>query len=473
MSGLPDTADTVIIGGGVIGLSVAYHLAKRGAQDVVLLERNQLTSGTSWHAAGIVGPLRASMNLTRLSVYATELFVSIERETGQSTGYRRTGGLWLARTGDRLTELERTAAMGALSGLDAYTLGPSEIAERLPLLRTDDLAGALWVEEDGQANPVDLCMAYAKGARAGGVRIFENTPVRGVHTEQGAVHAVELKGAEQIRCARVVNCAGAWARDLGASSGVDIPLQAVEHMYVVTEPVPDLPQPFPILRDLDGRVYIKEDAGRLVLGGFEPNAKLFRSDAPGADAPFLELPADWDQFEPFMTAGLARLPVLNETGIQHFMNGPESFTPDTKQLMGEAPDCRGYFVAAGFNSIGIVSSAGAGRVMADWICDGMPPMDVWDVDIARFEPDMAARAFLEARVPEAVANQFEMHWPYKQARSGRGGPTAPSSAPRRAGSARSGLPPAGAKRRTATATATSPGGPLPSAKAARPGTKRC
>ena len=419
MGDIPDGAETVIIGGGVIGLSVAYHLAKRGAPDVVLLERNRLTSGTSWHAAGIVGPLRASMNLTRLSVYATELFAAIGQETGQATGYRRTGGLWLARTADRMVELERMAAMGALAGLDAYTIGPAEAVDRLPLLQRGDLAGALWMAEDGQVNPVDLCMAYARGARAGGVRIHEDTPVRTVRVEGGAVRAVELASGEEIRCDKVVNCAGAWAHALGRRSGVDVPLQAVEHMYVVTDPIDGLPQPFPIVRDLEGGIYIKEDAGKLVLGGFEPDAKPFDAEAPGADAPFLELPEDWDQFEPFMTAGLHCLPALAEAGIQHFMCGPESFTPDTRQVMGEVPDCRGYFVAAGFNSIGIVSSAGAGRVMAEWLLDGAPAMDVWEVDIARFEPDMATPAFLRARVQEAVAGQLDMHWPYKQMKTGR------------------------------------------------------
>ncbi|MGI9463432.1 MAG: GcvT family protein, partial [Aestuariivirgaceae bacterium] len=419
MAELPDNADIVIIGGGVIGLSIACHLGWRGAEDVILIERHQLTSGTSWHAAGIIGPLRATMNLTRLSVYALEAFDRLERETGQSTGYRRTGGFWLAQNQDRMTELKRIADLGLLAGLDARIMTADEIKARLDLLETADLAGGMWVEEDGQANPVDVCMAYAKAARSNGVRIFENAPVKTVHTKQGAVHSVELTGGHTVRCDKVVNCAGAWARDLGARSSIAIPLQAVEHMYVVSEPVKDLPQPFPILRDLEARIYIKEDAGKLVLGGFEPNAKPFEVTGTGGDVPFLELPQDWQQFEPFMLAGLNRIPALGECGIQHFMNGPESFTPNTKQVMGEAPECRNYFVAAGFNSIGIISSAGAGRVMADWIIDGVAPMDISDLDITRFEADMAAPGFLNARVREAVASQFEMHWPYKQMKTGR------------------------------------------------------
>ncbi len=419
MAARPKEAETVIIGGGVIGLSVAYHLARLGASDVILLERNQLTSGTSWHAAGIVGPLRASFNLTQLSVYATELFETLEAETGQATGYRRTGGLWLAQTDDRLTELRRIAAMGDITGLHAEILTPAEASERSPMLDVAGLTGALWVEEDGQANPVDVCMAYAKGARAGGVRIFEETGVAGVVATDGAVAGVELASGETIRCTRVVNCAGAWACNLARSSGVTLPLQAVEHMYVVTEPVEGLSAPFPIVRDLDARTYLKEDAGKLVVGWFEDNAKAWRPDASGPDAPFLELPEDWAQAEPYVEAAMARMPVLERTGIQHFMVGPESFTPDTRQAMGEAPEVRNYFVAAGFNSIGIVSSAGAGKVLAEWITGGEPPLDLWDVDVARFEPHHGQRSFLEARVAEAVSNQFAMHWPFKQMTTGR------------------------------------------------------
>ena len=419
MAERPREAETVIIGGGVIGLSVAYHLSNLGANDVILLERNQLTSGTSWHAAGIVGPLRASFNLTQLSVYATELFEALEAETGQATGYRRTGGLWLAQTNDRLTELKRIAAMGDITGLHAEILNPAEAAARSPMLDVAGLTGALWVEEDGQANPVDVCMAYAKGARSGGVRIFEDTGVAGVMIKEGAVAGVELTSGETIRCKRVVNCAGAWACDLAKASGVTLPLQAVEHMYVVTEPVEGLGQPFPIVRDLESRTYFKEDAGKLVVGWFEHNAKVWRPDANGPDAPFLELPEDWAQAEPYMEAAMARMPVLERTGIQHFMVGPESFTPDTRQAMGEAPEVRNYFVAAGFNSIGIVSSAGAGKMLAEWIVGDEPPMDLWEVDVARFEPHHGERAFLEARVAEAVSNQFAMHWPFKQMTTGR------------------------------------------------------
>ena len=415
-----ESAHVVIVGGGVIGLGVAWHLARLGLGDVLLVERNQLTSGTSWHAAGIVGPLRASMNATRLAMAADEVFPALERETGQSTGYRRTGGFWLARTAERLVELRRIAAIGEMAGLDARMVTPDAVAATAPNLRVDDVAGALWVAEDGQADPVDICMAYAKGAREAGVRIREDTACAAIERRNGAVHAVVLSDGTTVRCETVVNCAGAWARAVGAMAGVPVPLQAVEHMYVVTEPLDDLPDPFPIVRDLDGGIYLKTDAGKLVLGGFEPKAKPWDSQGPDGDRAFLELPEDWEQFEPFMHAGLRRVPALERAGIRRFMNGPESFTPDTQPLLGESPFLQGFFVAAGFNSTGMMSSAGAGRAMAQWIAGGEAPMDLWDMDVARFDRASNTGPFLIARVAEAVGEVFRMHWPYRQTSAGRG-----------------------------------------------------
>ena len=415
-----ENARIVIVGGGVIGLSVAYHLAKLGVDDVLLIERNQLTSGTSWHAAGIVGPLRASMNATRLAMAANEVFPALERETGQGTGYRRTGGFWLARTDDRLGELRRIAAVGEMAGLDARVVGRDEVAAAAPNLRVDDLAGALWVAEDGQANPVDVCMAYAKGARAAGVLIHEGVACTGIERRNDAVHAVRLSDGTVIRCETVVNCAGAWARTVGAMAGVPVPLQAVEHMYVTTEPLDNLPDPFPIVRDLDGGIYLKADAGKLVLGGFEPKAKLWNPQGPDGDRAFLELPEDWEQFEPFMHAGLERVPALEHAGIRYFMNGPESFTPDTLPLLGKSPFLDGFYVAAGFNSTGMMSSAGAGRMMAQWTAGGEAPTDLWDMDIARFDRATNAAPYLAARVTEAVGEVFQIHWPYRQVSAGRG-----------------------------------------------------
>ena len=415
-----ESARIVIVGGGVIGLGVAYHLAKLDMGDVLLVERNRLTSGTSWHAAGIIGALRASMNATRLAIAANEVFPDLERETGQSTGYRKTGGFWLARTADRLVELQRMAAVGEMAGFDARMVTPEEIAAVTPNLRVDDLAGGLWVAEDGQASPVDVCMAYAKAARTAGVRIREGTAFAGIERRNGAVRSVRLSDGTTVRCETVVNCAGAWARAVGTLAGVPVPLQAAEHMYVTTEPLEDLPDPFPNVRDLDGGIYLKADSGKLVLGGCEPEAKLWDPQGPDGDRAFLELPEDWEQFEPFMRAGLERVPALERTGIRHFMNGPESFTPDTRPLLGESPFLDGFYVAAGFNSTGMMSSAGVGSVMAQWIADGEAPMDLWDMDIARFDRAAGAGPVLAARVTEAVGEVFQMHWPYRQANAGRG-----------------------------------------------------
>lgn len=408
---------TLIIGGGAIGLSVAYHLAKRGADDVTLLERNLLTSGTSWHAAGIVGPLRATPNMTLLASHALELFSALEDETGMATGYRRTGGYWLAREPDRMDELNRIADLGMTQGLHPEVIGADEID--LDLLNKNGLVGALQVPEDANVNPVDLCMAYARGAKAGGVEIRENTRVARLRVEGGQIKGAVLADGSELLADRVVLCTGAWSRELAAKVGVALPLQAVEHMYVVTELMPGLPDPFPVIRDLDRGIYIKGDAGKLVIGGFEPDAKCWDAYGPEGDRAFLEMAEDWEQFAPFMEAALELIPALADTGIQHFMNGPESFTADTRPLVGET-NVEGLFVAAGMNSVGVMSSAGIGRALADWIVDGAPPFDMWEVDVARVDPATATQAHMKERMKEAVSDQFSMHWPYKQPKAGRG-----------------------------------------------------
>lgn len=410
----------VVVGGGAIGLGLAYHLGLRDAGDVLLLERNQLTSGTSWHAAGIVGPLRATPNMTRLASYALELFPKLEDETGMSTGFRRTGGYWLARRPERLDELRRIAALGRHFGLSPE-VGAAELAARaVPGLRVDGHAGCMAVPEDANVNPVDLCMAYARAARARGVTLREGAQVARLLTDGARVTGVKLDSGEEIGADQVALCTGAWSKPLAATAGLALPLQAVEHMYVVTEPIPGLPDPMPVLRDMDTGIYIKGDAGKLVIGGFEPDAKCWNAFGPEGDRPFLELPEDWEQFTPFMEAALELMPVLEETGIQHFMNGPESFTHDTRPLVGEAPGCDGLFVAAGLNSVGIMSSAGIGRALADWMVDGTPPMDMWEVDIARADPAAASGTHMQTRMKEAVSDLMAMHWPYKQPKAGRG-----------------------------------------------------
>jgi glycine cleavage system aminomethyltransferase T/glycine/D-amino acid oxidase-like deaminating enzyme len=408
---------TLIIGGGAIGLSVAYHLAKRGAPDVVLLERNQLTSGTSWHAAGIVGPLRATPNMTQLASYALKLFPQLEAETGQSTGYRQTGGYWLARMPARLDELHRIANLGRTQGLTPRMIAADQVA--VPQLDLTRHVGALHVPQDGNVNPVDLCMAYARAAKALGVNIREGVQVARLDVSNGRVQGVILADGSTLAARTVVLCTGAWSRELAATAGVALPLQAVEHMYIVTQPIDGLPDPFPVIRDLDSGIYLKGDAGRLVIGGFEPNAKCWNPYGPQGSRPFLELPEDWDQFAPFMDAALTLMPSLADVGIQHFMNGPESFSADTRPLVGPTPQVDGLFVAAGMNSVGIMSSAGIGHVLADWVVDGHPPMDMWEVDVARIDPITATPEHMQNRMQEAVADLFSLHWPFKQPKAGR------------------------------------------------------
>ncbi len=421
---LPTTAEIVIVGGGVIGLGIAYHLAEAGCTDVVVLERHSLTSGTSWHAAGIVGPLRATYDLTLLSRYAAELFSDLESLTGQATGYKRTGGLWLAGRPERMVELERTRAMGDLADLHARIVTPDEVAERVPGMEVGDLAGAMWVDEDGQADATGVCMAYAAGARRAGVAIHEGVTATGVVVDDGRVVGIDVvptAGGDPstIGCRAMVNAAGVWSRRLGDPVGVALPVQGVQHMYVVTEGTDDLPEPFPIVRDLEHCYYLKSDASQLLVGGFEFDAKAWDPEGPDGDTPFLEMDEDWDQFGPVMEAAIRRYPTLGETGLRFFMNGPESFTHDTAQVIGEAPDLEGYFVATGFNSLGLTASAGVGKVMAEWLTTGVAP-DQFGLDIARVDPLQAGRDHLRERLQEAVGEHFSMHWPFKQITAGRG-----------------------------------------------------
>lgn len=401
-----------------MGLSVAHHLAARGEKDVVLLERNQLTSGTSWHAAGIVGPLRATAAMTAIASHALTLFPQLEAETGMRTGYRRTGGYWLARKPERMDELHRICAVGRHMGLAPEIVPPARVA--VLQLALADHVGALMVPEDANVNPVDLCMAYARSAKSRGVTIREGAGVDRILLDGRQVTGVALSDGSTIAASRVVLCAGAWSKQLADAIGVALPLQPVEHMYIVTEPIPGLPNPFPVVRDLDTGIYVKGDAGRLVIGGFEPHAKCWNPQGPEGNRAFLELPEDWEQFTPFMEAALALVPVLSETGIQRFMNGPESFTADTRPLVGAAPECDGLFVAAGMNSVGIMSSAGIGKVLADWVIAGEAPSDLWGIDIARVDPRTASAAHMADRMQEAVSDLFALHWPFKQPKAGRG-----------------------------------------------------
>ncbi|MCW5746389.1 MAG: GcvT family protein [Alphaproteobacteria bacterium] len=409
----------VIAGGGIAGLSVAYHLTKLGWRDVLLLERHKLTSGTTWHAAGLVGQLRATHNLTRLAKYTAELFARLEQETGVATGFRQRGSLAVAATEDRWIELKRGASMARHFGLDAHLLTPAEAKKAWPLLQVDDLVGGLFIPKDGQTNPVDTAMALARGARDGGARIVEGVRVTGVTTRNGAVAGVRTSQGD-VAAEIVVNCAGLWGHAVGRMAGVAVPLHAAEHFYVVTEPIAGLSPDTPVLRDPDGANYFKEDAGKLLVGWFEPVARPWDERRAPDDFAFGTLPVDMDHIQPQLEKAAARVPRFGEAGIRTFFNGPESFTPDDRYLLGEAPELRNFFVACGFNSIGIQSSGGAGMVLAQWIVDGHPPMDLWDVDIRRVLPFQANRGYLRERTEETLGLLYAMHWPYRQVETARG-----------------------------------------------------
>ena len=409
----------VIVGGGIVGCSLAYHLTKLGWRDVVVLERSKLTSGTTWHAAGLVGQLRATANLTRLAQYTTNLYSTLEAETGQGTGFKQNGSLSVASDAERFEELKRGASMARTFGLEVEVVTPAEARDFYPLLNVDDLVGGVILPNDGQTNPTDTTMALAKGARSGGAQIFEDVKVTGILVRGGRAAGVATAQGE-IRAEVVVNCAGMWGREVGRMAGVAVPLQACEHFYIVTEELDGVPPNLPVLRDPGGCAYFKEDAGKLLLGAFEPNAKPWALDGIPEDFSFDQLPEDFDHFEPILEHAMHRVPLLADAGIRTFFNGPESFTPDTRYLLGEAPELRNFYLACGFNSIGIQSAGGAGKVMAEWIVEGHPPMDLWDVDIRRLEPFQASRAYLADRARESLGKLYAMHWPYLQNETARG-----------------------------------------------------
>jgi glycine cleavage system aminomethyltransferase T/glycine/D-amino acid oxidase-like deaminating enzyme len=416
---IPSHAGVVIIGGGIVGCSVAYHLAKRGCGDVLLLERKRLTCGTTWHAAGLVGQLRATQNLTRLAQYTTQLYEGLERETGQATGFRQVGSIAVAASEARFEELKRGASMARCFGLEVQVLSPGAARERWPLLSTDGLVGAVFLPKDGQTNPVDTTQALARGARRGGVRIVEDVRVTGIRSDRGRVTGVATDSGE-VRADVVVNCAGMWAREVAGWANASVPLHAAEHFYIVTQPIRELASGLPILRDADACSYFKEDAGKLLVGWFEPRAKPWGERGIPESFAFDQLPADLGHIEPLIAQAMQRVPVLESAGVQVFFNGPESFTPDDRYLLGEVPELRGLYVAAGFNSIGIQSAGGAGKVLADWIVDGHPPFDLWDVDIRRCVPFQRNKRYLRDRTVETLGLLYAMHWPFRQPETARG-----------------------------------------------------
>lgn len=419
MAELPTRARVVVVGGGIVGTSVAYHLTRLGWTDVVLLEQGRLSSGTTWHAAGLIGQLRATESGTRLVQYSAALYESLESEVGLSTGFKRVGGVTIARTEDRMTQLRRTAASAAAYGLECELLSATEAFERWPLMRADDLLGGLWLPGDATANPADVTQALARGARQGGARIFERTRVVGVLVGGGAVTGVRTEEGD-VEAEVVVNCAGQWAAQVGAMAGVNVPLHSAEHFYVVTDQIEGARPDLPILRDPDGYTYFKEEVGGLVVGGFEPEAKPWvgPQDIPHPFE-FQLLEEDWDHFSVLMDSALHRIPMLAATGIRKFYNGPESFTPDNQFILGAAPELRGFYVGAGFNSVGIASAGGAGRALAEWIVDGDATSDLTAVDIRRFAPFHGNPTWLRERVGEVLGLHYAIPWPDRELRTAR------------------------------------------------------
>ncbi len=421
---LPERAQVVVVGGGIIGCSVAYHLARRGVTDVLLLEQGQLTGGTTWHAAGLVSQLKSCHSLTSLATYSTRLFEALEDETGQATGYRTTGSISVASDPARWQELLRGASMAQTVGVDAHIIDLDEVRHHWPLLRTDDLVGAIHIPRDGQTSPVDTTMALAKGAKDRGVRVLEGVEVTGLRRDGDRATGVDTV-LGTVEAETVVLCAGMWTRQLAASVGVNVALQACEHFYLVTAPIDGLTAGMPTVRDPGGYTYLKEETGKLMVGFFEPRGKVWKLDGIPRDFSFASLPEDWEHIGPVFERAVHRLPALAETGLQLFFNGPEAFTPDGHYHLGEAPELDRCFVAAGFNSVGIQSAGGAGWALADWIIDGHPPLDLWPVDIRRTFPFESTPAFLQQRIPESLGLLYAMHWPFRQYESARGMFTSP------------------------------------------------
>jgi len=418
MSELPSSAKVVIVGGGIVGCSVAYHLGKLGWTDVILLERAKLSSGSTWHAAGLVGQLRTNANVTQLLGYSVALYDRLEEETGLATGWKRNGGLRLACNEERWTEVKRQATTAHSFGLDMQLLTPKEAQDLWPLMTIDDVVGAAFLPTDGQANPSDIVQALARGARQGGVTIREDTPITGIRVDAGSVRGVETANGF-IACEKLVICAGQWSRAIGRMAGVNVPLVSVQHQYVITEPIPGVTPDLPTLRDPDRLTYYKEEVGGLVMGGYEPNPIAWAEDGLPDGFAFQLLPSDWDHFTGIMELALPRVPALEKAGIKQLLNGPESFTPDGNFILGEAPEVRNVFVGAGFNAFGIASGGGAGMALAEWVAKGEPPYDLWPVDIRRFGRNHADVDWVRTRTLEAYGKHYTMAWPFEEHESGR------------------------------------------------------
>ncbi|MEI8238764.1 MAG: FAD-dependent oxidoreductase [Actinomycetota bacterium] len=430
MTDLPTCARVVVIGGGIVGCSTAYHLAKLGWTDTVLVEKHQLTSGSTFHAAGLVGQLRTSANITQLLGNSVELYRTLEAETGQATGWKMNGGLRLACNEERWTEVKRQATTAKSFGLEMHLLSPEEAQDLWPIMEVHDVVGAAFLPTDGQANPSDITMALARGARMHGATLCEDTEVERIEVVDGIITAVVTVskdgGRGRIECEKVVVCGGQWTRELCATVGVNVPLVPVEHQYVITEPfTPEVPRNLPTLRDPDRLTYYKEEVGGLVMGGYEPNPVAWAVDGIPRPFQFQLLESDWDHFAPTMELAIGRVPALADAGLRTLINGPESFTPDGNFILGEAPELKNFFVGAGFNAFGIAAGGGAGQALAEWVYHGSPPYDVWVVDIRRFGRPHHDTDWVRTRTLEAYSKHYTMAWPFEEHHSGRPARTSP------------------------------------------------
>ncbi len=421
---LPTHAQIVVIGGGIIGCSTAYHLARDHKADVVVLEQGRITSGSTWHAAGLVGQLRSSASITRVLKYSVELYKNLHAETGLETGWKMSGCLRLATTQDRWTEYQRLATTAKSFGMEMHLVSPAEVQKMWPLMDTSDLVGASWLPTDGQASPSDITQSLAKGARMHGAKFHEGVRVLGFDKVEGRITAVNTNQGK-ITCDKVVNCAGMWARQVGALAGITVPLQAVKHQYIITEKIPGLSPDVPTLRDPDRRIYFKEEVGGLVMGGYEPDPISWTTDDLPNEWEFQLFDDDYDHFDQHLSQAIARVPALENTGVKKMINGPESFTPDGNFILGRANECENMFVGAGFNAFGIASGGGAGWVLADWVMQGEAPLDLWVVDIRRFSSLHEDRKWVNNRTLEAYGKHYTIAFPHEEYESGRPRLTSP------------------------------------------------